>query len=83
MKSHRQMRRPCPVPMCGGAARQGHLLCRSCWGAVPADVQRHVNTTWRAMRTALRQRSPFLRAHVGIYRTASEAAIVAAEAARP
>lgn len=69
--------------MCGGTARQGHLVCRACWGAVPADVQRQVNVTWRALRTALAQRSPMLREHVRIYRRASAAAIAAAEAARP
>lgn len=77
------MCRPCPVPMCGNPARQGHLLCRSCWGAVPADVQRLVNTNWRAVRTALRLRSPLLREHMRIYRKSSAAAIAAAEAARP
>lgn len=69
--------------MCGNAARQGHLLCRSCWGAVPADVQRQVNTAWAALRVALRMRSTRVREHMATYRKASEAAIAAAERSRP
>jgi hypothetical protein len=83
MKSHRQMRRPCPVPFCGNAARQGHLMCRDCWGAVPADIQREVNAAWRTVRTATRDRSALLRVHVSVYRRATDAAIAAAQAARP
>jgi hypothetical protein len=83
MKSHRAMTRPCPVPFCGRAARHGHLLCRSCWGAVPADVQRQVNTAWAAVRVGLRMRSTRMREHIAVYRHASEAAIAAAEKARP
>lgn len=83
MSGDRAMRRKCPVPMCGEDARAGHLLCRSCWGAVPADVQRQVNRTWRTMRTALRQRAPDLRRHLADYRQASDAAVIAAITARP
>lgn len=83
MKSHRTMSRPCPVPFCGNAARSGHLMCRDCWGNVPADAQRAVNRSWNAVRAAMREKAPALREHVGTYRKASDAAIAAVERSRP
>lgn len=83
MKSHRAMSRPCPVPLCGNAARSGHLMCRGCWGNVPADAQRAVNRSWSAVRAAMQGKTPELRERVGIYRKASDAAIAAVERSRP
>ena len=83
MKSHRKMRRPCPVPFCGNAARSGHLMCVACWGAVPADTQRAVNRSWRSVKEAMSEKAPALRALVGDYRRASDAAIAAVERSRP
>lgn len=79
------MTRACPVPFCGNAARHGHLMCRSCWGNVPADTQRTVNRAWRSVRHALQQkaRPTELRALVGAYGLAKDLAIAAAEKSRP
>ena len=77
------MRRPCPVPMCGNTARQGHLMCRSCWGAVPVPTQRTVNSSWGAVRHALKARSPELRSLIKTYGLARDLAIAAAERSRP
>lgn len=83
MKSHRKAQRPCPVPFCGSAARHGHLMCRACWGTVPAEARRAVNRAWSAMRKALQARSPELRELLAKYRRASDTAIAAAERSRP
>lgn len=85
MKSHRVMTRACPVPFCGNAARHGHLMCRSCWGNVPAATQQAVNGAWRAVRHALqqRQRPAELRPLVKAYGLAKDLAIAAAERSRP
>ena len=83
MKSHRNQQRRCPVPLCGNAARHGHLLCRSCWGTVPTATQRAVNRAWNAMRKALQVRSDDLPELLREYRRASDTAIAAAERSRP
>lgn len=77
------MTRQCPVPLCGVTVQRGHLMCRSCWGAVPAEARRAVNRTWRKLRTSLAGRSPTLRADVAAHRAASDVAIAAAQRARP
>ena len=66
----------CPTN-CGAFAREGHLLCRECWAAVPALLQRAVNATWRA-----HQAPGIVPGALTSYRRASELARVAAELAR-
>lgn len=75
--------RICPVLLCSGAVRPTQLLCWRCWDAVGYARRRDVRTTWRAVRAAVRERSPDLRAKIALYRQASDAAIAAAEAVRP
>jgi hypothetical protein len=40
----------CPVPGCGAPAKNGHLMCRSCWFQVPAFMRASVNRTWKNFR---------------------------------
>jgi len=76
---------PCPVPLCGGTAKRGHLMCRSCWSRVPRQLQAHVVRSWRAYRTKLAARAlPHARLEARkAYLDASQAAVDAAEASRP
>jgi hypothetical protein len=42
--------RVCPVPGCGAPAKNGHLMCRSCWFKVPKYLRIAVNRTWKNFR---------------------------------
>ena len=44
------MSRACPVPGCGAPAKNGHLMCRTCWFIVPKYIRLSVNRTWRTFR---------------------------------
>src|SRR5260370_1271360 len=79
--------RLCPAPGCGAPLRLGHLVCKPCWYAVPKAEQHAVNQSWTALRAAMRgvtrQNLPAYREKMAQYRTATEAAIVSAQRARP
>ena len=70
----------CPVALCGGRKRSGHLMCKTCWSMVPAALQRTVNQTWAAY---LRSPAETILRDFGAYQAAREVAIKAAEGARP
>jgi hypothetical protein len=42
--------RVCPVPGCGAPAKNGHLMCRTCWDCVPRFMRASVNTRWKHFR---------------------------------
>ncbi|MEO6604319.1 MAG: hypothetical protein ABIN55_01775 [Aeromicrobium sp.] len=42
----------CPTG-CGRSVLAGHLMCRTCWGKVPRDLQQRVYGTWRAWKSDL------------------------------
>jgi hypothetical protein len=69
--------RRCPVPGCGVSIEAGHLMCKPCWFAVPADQRAAVNRTYRAMRASQDKIEAVTR-----YRHAAEAAIEAAGKSR-
>lgn len=76
--------RQCPVPMCGAAVRQGHLMCRDCWSRVPRPLQAAVNQSWALYRQRLMPGMADARvaARKG-YDNACAGAIGAAEESRP
>lgn len=41
----------CPTG-CGRNVSAGKLMCGSCWGKVPRDLQQKVYATWRTYRAA-------------------------------
>jgi hypothetical protein len=69
--------RRCPVPGCAVPIEAGHLMCKPCWFAVPADERTAVNRTYRAMRASQGKIEAVTR-----YRQAAEAAIEAAANSR-
>ncbi|MBI1321307.1 MAG: hypothetical protein GC168_20470 [Candidatus Hydrogenedens sp.] len=71
-------------PACGAPAKSGQLLCRACWGMVPAGLRAAVNRTWRAWQASGDARDrPHLLAMVRAYRAAADAATDAARKALP
>lgn len=82
-RPRREPKRLCPVPMCGNAARAGHLMCRDCWSAVPKPQRTAVNSAWRAVQAALGRHSPLLRSLVTAYRATTVDAVAAAQRSRP
>jgi hypothetical protein len=77
-----------PCPACGvNPVAAGLLMCRGCWGSVPADLQRAVHRTWREFLSACRA-TPRLRreernARAEAYRDASDEAIAQAKRMLP
>lgn len=84
-RRHRGVARPCPVPLCGGIAKRGQLMCRSCWSSVPRRLQSYVSRTWRAYRSKLAAlATPHARLEARVeYLDACQAAIDAAQESRP
>lgn len=60
---------PCPTG-CGRHAQPGHLMCRTCWYKVPANLRADVWRTWKAWRRRNATEADFER-----YHEAREAAI--------
>lgn len=82
-RARREPKRLCPVPLCGNAARAGHLMCRDCWSTVPKPQRNAVNSTWRDVKSAIGRHSPLLRSLVTVYRVATADAVSAAQRSRP
>lgn len=64
--------RSCPIRDCAGTAAPGQLMCRVCWGRVPAPLQRAVYAAWAACG-----RRADLAAQSLAYRAARESALLA------
>lgn len=48
---------PCPA-QCGRIQKAGKFLCLTCWLALPRDLSRNVNRTWREIRELDRTKHP-------------------------
>lgn len=74
----------CPVSFCQAHVRHGHLMCRTCWSAVPRQLQAKVRSSWKHFRSLPGRFDPEAKLEARkSYLNASQAAIDAAEASRP
>lgn len=75
----------CPVALCGGHVRAGHLMCRDCWSRVPQSLRREVNRSWSTYRRNMGTAIPAATRSAArkAYLSASSGAIDAAERSRP
>ncbi len=70
----------CPIPLCGGSVKLGHLMCRGCWSRVPRALRTAVSRSYAAYKKAgVEDAFSTLK----VYRAARDAAIAAVEASRP
>lgn len=74
----------CPVALCEAKVRHGHLMCGTCWSAVPRKLQVNVNRTWKHFRSLPSRFNVEAKLEARrSYLNATQAAIDAAEASRP
>lgn len=67
--------RRCPVVGCFDPPREGHLMCRHHWLALPAALRREVDDSWREYSAAIKADPEAALAMHPRYRLAAEAAV--------